>query len=60
MLEAGDYINADGRLLESHNLHINESSLTGESIAVAKVQTLFGSRISPLRIRKIWCTQEAL
>ena len=36
MLEAGDYINVDGRLLESHNLHINESSLTGESIAVAK------------------------
>lgn len=40
MLEAGDYINADGRLLESHNLHIS-SSLTGESIAVAKVPTLF-------------------
>ncbi|KOY80511.1 cation-translocating P-type ATPase [Lysinibacillus macroides] len=36
VLEAGDYINADGRLIESHNLHINESSLTGESIAVAK------------------------
>ncbi|MEG0381520.1 MAG: hypothetical protein RR603_07460, partial [Kurthia sp.] len=35
-LVAGDYINADGRLLESHNLHINESSLTGESLAVAK------------------------
>ena len=35
-LEAGDYINADGRLVESHNLHINESSLTGESLAVAK------------------------
>ncbi|MBK3496506.1 cation-translocating P-type ATPase [Viridibacillus sp. YIM B01967] len=35
-LEAGDYISADGRLLESHNLHINESSLTGESLAVAK------------------------
>ncbi len=35
-LEAGDYINADGRLLESYNLHINESSLTGESLAVAK------------------------
>ncbi|MGE7111897.1 cation-translocating P-type ATPase [Lysinibacillus sp. NPDC047702] len=41
-LEAGDYINADGRLLESHNLHINESSLTGESIAVAK-------HINPIR-----------
>ena len=35
-LDAGDYINADGRLLVSHNLHINESSLTGESLAVAK------------------------
>ena len=35
-LEAGDYISADGRLIESYNLHINESSLTGESLAVAK------------------------
>ena len=35
-LEAGDYISADGRLVESHNLQINESSLTGESLAVAK------------------------
>ena len=35
-LEAGDYVSADGRLLESHNLQINESSLTGESLAVAK------------------------
>ncbi|KXH78350.1 cation-translocating P-type ATPase [Sporosarcina sp. HYO08] len=35
-LEAGNYINADGRILESHNLHVNESSLTGESLAVAK------------------------
>ncbi|QFF99202.1 cation-translocating P-type ATPase [Psychrobacillus glaciei] len=36
LLVAGDYINADGRLLESHNLDINESSLTGESLAVSK------------------------
>ncbi|WP_397538110.1 cation-translocating P-type ATPase [Rummeliibacillus pycnus] len=35
-LEAGDYVSADGRLLESHNLLINESSLTGESLAIAK------------------------
>lgn len=35
-LEAGDYINADGRVLESHNLQVNESSLTGESLAVVK------------------------
>lgn len=38
-LEAGDYISADGRLVESYNLHINESSLTGESMAVGKVIT---------------------
>lgn len=35
-LDAGDYINADGRLIESYNLHINESSLTGESLSVEK------------------------
>ncbi|MFJ7933326.1 cation-translocating P-type ATPase [Sporosarcina sp. NPDC096371] len=35
-LDAGDYISADGRLVESYNLHVNESSLTGESLAVAK------------------------
>ncbi|MGE7921072.1 cation-translocating P-type ATPase [Viridibacillus sp. NPDC093762] len=35
-LEAGDYVSADGRLLENYNLHINESSLTGESLAVEK------------------------
>ncbi|HJF32340.1 MAG TPA: cation-translocating P-type ATPase [Sporosarcina psychrophila] len=38
-LDAGDYISADGRLLESYNLHINESSLTGESLAVSKSTT---------------------
>ncbi|KOS68955.1 ATPase [Lysinibacillus contaminans] len=38
-LDAGDYISVDGRLLESYNLHINESSLTGESLAVAKMTT---------------------
>ncbi|MFJ7367976.1 cation-translocating P-type ATPase [Lysinibacillus sp. NPDC098008] len=47
VLEAGDYINADGRLLESHNLHINESSLTGESIAVAKsTEPIYKSNIT--------------
>ncbi|OMC84922.1 cation-translocating P-type ATPase [Viridibacillus sp. FSL H8-0123] len=35
-LEAGDYVSADGRLLENYNLRINESSLTGESLAVEK------------------------
>lgn len=35
-LDAGDYVSADGRLLESYSLQINESSLTGESVAVEK------------------------
>lgn len=35
-LEAGDLAVADGRLLECHNLQVNESSLTGESLAVEK------------------------
>ena len=35
-LDAGDYVPADGRLMESHSLQVNESSLTGESLAVTK------------------------
>ena len=35
-LEAGDLAVADGRLLECHNLQVNEGSLTGESLAVEK------------------------
>ncbi|RSK26176.1 cation-translocating P-type ATPase [Bacillus sp. HMF5848] len=35
-LDAGDFISADGRILESHSLQVNESSLTGESISVQK------------------------
>lgn len=36
MLEAGDLIVADGRILESYSLQVNESSLTGESTNVDK------------------------
>lgn len=36
-LDAGDYVSADGRILENYNLQINESSLTGESESVVKV-----------------------
>ncbi len=37
MLEAGDQIPADGRLLAAHNLEVIESALTGESHAVGKI-----------------------
>lgn len=35
-LDAGDFVSADGRILENHSLQINESSLTGESLSVIK------------------------
>lgn len=36
ILEAGDLVVADGRILNSFSLQVNESSLTGESTAVDK------------------------
>ncbi|HLO75904.1 MAG TPA: HAD-IC family P-type ATPase [Magnetospirillum sp.] len=36
LLEAGDRVPADGRVVVAHGLEIDESSLTGESAAVAK------------------------
>lgn len=36
-LDAGDYVSADGRILETFSLQVNESSLTGESENVLKI-----------------------
>ena len=36
LLEAGDFVPADGRLAESHSLKCEESALTGESVAAEK------------------------
>ena len=36
LLEAGDMVVADGRILQNHSLQVNESSLTGESANVEK------------------------
>ena len=37
LLEAGDRVPADGRLLSAHRLAVDESTLTGESMPVEKV-----------------------
>ena len=35
-LEAGDYVSADARVITSDSLEVNESTLTGESLAIKK------------------------
>lgn len=40
ILEAGDLVVADGRILENYSLQVNESSLTGESTNVDKTDAV--------------------
>ncbi|RDY32136.1 cation-translocating P-type ATPase [Lachnotalea glycerini] len=46
-LEAGDFICADGRIIDNASLKVNESALTGESLAVDK-QDIEITKESPL------------
>ena len=52
MLDAGDYMSADGRLLESHSLQMNESSLTGESLPVDKITNIIEQNDLPIGDRR--------
>ena len=47
-IEAGNLIPADARLLSSHGLKIDESALTGESLAVLKQADMVFSSDTPL------------
>ncbi|MGL5981797.1 MAG: cation-translocating P-type ATPase [Cetobacterium sp.] len=40
LIEAGDIVPSDARILEAHSLMVNESSLTGESESVEKITTV--------------------
>ena len=58
ILEAGDAVPADGRILESASLKIEEAALTGESIPVNKMMEVLGVQDAgevPLGDRKNMC-----
>lgn len=45
-LEAGDYIPADGRIIESGSLQVNEGMLTGESEVVDKTEAVISEEVA--------------
>lgn len=45
VLEAGDLVAADGRILECHSLQVNESSLTGESANIEKTDAVISGDV---------------
>lgn len=52
ILDAGDFVSADGRIIESHSLQVNESSLTGESVSVEKDEEVIEGEDIPLGDQK--------
>lgn len=48
VIEAGDYIPADARLLETYSLRCDESMLTGESVAAEKDAGIICEDIAPI------------
>lgn len=52
LLEAGDLVAADGRVIESFSLQINESSLTGESESINKSSEIILKEQLPLGDQK--------
>ena len=45
MLEEGDYVPADGRILQNASLKIDESALTGESLGVEKSEEIISNEV---------------
>lgn len=48
LLEAGDYVTADARLISSANLRVEESALTGESVPIEKDANIIVSEKAPI------------
>lgn len=51
LLEAGDVVGADGRIIDNHTLQVNESALTGEVESVNKTSDII-NEVSPLGDQK--------
>lgn len=51
-LDAGDYVCADGRIIETYSLQINESSLTGEAESIIKSTEVINKDNLPIGDRK--------
>lgn len=52
ILEAGDVVSADCRIIEASKLQVNESTLTGESVASSKTADILDREDKPLAERK--------
>lgn len=57
LLEAGDYIPADMRIIESHSLKVEEAAITGESLSVEKTSKEILEESIAIADRKIWFIQ---
>jgi Ca2+-transporting ATPase len=51
-LDAGDYVSADGRIIDNYSIQVNESPLTGESEPVIKTTDIIEEENAPIGDRK--------
>ncbi len=52
VLEEGDVVPADGRIVQAHQLAIQEAALTGESVAVSKISDALPQPVAELGDKK--------
>ncbi|HZV24931.1 MAG TPA: cation-transporting P-type ATPase, partial [Acidothermaceae bacterium] len=53
VLDAGDAVSADCRVVESHELQVNNASLTGESAPVRRTSDAVGPQVALLEARNV-------